>query len=105
MPFNVTADYLAAVTQKVFFSVLTVALALTGSGCGAEHGPIHRSLPAPRCKVRHRPLPSRVSCGASLLQSCHWKALCASGHTLSVRNSIGHFLSSKRGAGALRLRR
>jgi hypothetical protein len=39
MPFKVTADYLAAGTLKVFFSVLTVALALTGYGCGADRGP------------------------------------------------------------------
>jgi hypothetical protein len=39
MPFNITADYLAAVTLKVFFGVLTVALALTWFGCGDDRGP------------------------------------------------------------------
>ena len=36
MPFKVTADYHAAVTLTVFFSVLAVAVALTGYGCGAD---------------------------------------------------------------------
>ncbi len=47
MPFKVTADYLAAVTLKVLFSGLTVALALTGAGCGAEHGPSTPVSPSP----------------------------------------------------------
>jgi hypothetical protein len=39
MPTPVTADYLAAVTVKVFVSVLTGALALTGYGCNADRVP------------------------------------------------------------------
>ena len=47
MPFKVTAEYLAAVTLKVFASVLTVGLALTGYGCGAEHDPGTTGLSQP----------------------------------------------------------
>jgi hypothetical protein len=47
MPFNITADYLAAVTLKVFFGVLTVALALTGYGCGDDGSPSPPVSPSP----------------------------------------------------------
>ena len=64
MPFKVTADYAAAVTLKVFLSVLTFALALTGYGCGADFG--SRTTPvspssltvAPSPTVSGTPLPS-----------------------------------------------
>ncbi len=55
MPFKVTAEYLTAVTLKVFFSVLTVALALTGYGCGADGG--HRSPIFPSPTVLDAPPP------------------------------------------------
>jgi hypothetical protein len=47
MPFKVTADYLAAVTLKVLSSVLTVALALAGYGCGADRVPSTPVSPSP----------------------------------------------------------
>ena len=47
MPFKVTADYLAAVTLKVLFSVLTVALALTAYGCDADRAPSTPVSPSP----------------------------------------------------------
>ena len=47
MPFKVTADCVAAKTLKVFFGVLTVALALTGYGCGADDGPSTPVSPSP----------------------------------------------------------
>ena len=64
MPFKVTADYAAAVTLKVFLSVLTFALALTGYCCGADFG--SRTTPvspssltvAPSPTVSGTPLPS-----------------------------------------------
>ena len=47
MPFTVIADYLAAVTLKVFFSVLTVAVALTGYGCDADGRHRNPVFPSP----------------------------------------------------------
>jgi hypothetical protein len=47
MPLRLTADYLAAVALKVLFSVLTVALALTGYACGADRGPGTPVSPSP----------------------------------------------------------
>jgi len=55
MPFKVTANYRAAVTLKLFFSVLTVALALTGYGCGADRGLSTPVSASPT--VRDGPLP------------------------------------------------
>ena len=47
MPFKVAADDRAAVTLKVLLSVLTVALTLMGSGCGADGGPSTPVSPSP----------------------------------------------------------
>jgi hypothetical protein len=47
MPFRVIADHLATVTLKAVFSVLTVGLALTGSGCGSDSGDSPPVLPNP----------------------------------------------------------
>ena len=55
MPRKVTADYLAAGTLKVFFSVLTVALALTGHGCGADRDPGTPVSPSPMLPVSTPP--------------------------------------------------
>jgi hypothetical protein len=64
MPFKVTANYLAAGTLKVFFSVLTVALALTGYGCGADRGPGTLVFPSPMVPdAPPRPGPDRNFAG------------------------------------------
>jgi hypothetical protein len=55
MPSNVTAGYLAAVTLKAVCSVLTVALAVTGYGCGGDSGDSPPVLPSPT--VVNEPLP------------------------------------------------
>src|SRR4030095_11606795 len=55
MPFRVIADHLATVTLKAVFSVLTVGLALTGSGCGSDSGDSPPVLPSPT--VVNAPLP------------------------------------------------
>jgi hypothetical protein len=47
MPFKLIADHLAAVTLKGVFSVLTVALALTGHGCGGDSDGNTPVLPSP----------------------------------------------------------
>ena len=47
MSFRVIADHLATVTLKAVFSVLTVGLALTGSGCGGDSGDSPPVLPSP----------------------------------------------------------
>src|SRR5262245_48600462 len=58
VPFTVTADYLAAATLKAF-SVLTVALAVTGYGCGADPGPGVPLSPSPT--VLNAPPPPSVA--------------------------------------------
>ena len=47
MPFKIIADHLATVTLKGVFSVLTVAVALTGYGCGGDSGDSTSVLPSP----------------------------------------------------------
>lgn len=47
MRLKFTADYLAAVPVKVFVSALTLSLALTGYGCGADRGPGTPISPSP----------------------------------------------------------
>lgn len=55
MPFAAIADYFAAVTLKVFCSVLTVALVLTGYGCGTDRGPTTPVSPSPTVRVEPPP--------------------------------------------------
>ena len=52
MPFKVTADYPAAVTLKVFCSVLMVAFTLTGYGC-ADRVPPTPVSPSPTVQDRN----------------------------------------------------
>jgi hypothetical protein len=47
MPFKVITHHLTAVTLKRVFSVLTVALALPGHGCGGDRGDNTPVLPSP----------------------------------------------------------
>ncbi len=55
MRFTFTADYPAAAPVKVFVSALTLSLALTGYGCGADRGPGTPISPSPT--VPAAPLP------------------------------------------------
>jgi hypothetical protein len=59
MPFKVTANYVAAVTLKMFFSVVTVALALTGYGCSADRGASTPVSPSPTLRDATPPLGPR----------------------------------------------
>ena len=47
MSLKATANYLAAMTPKALFSLLAVALLLTGYGCGADRAPGTPVSPSP----------------------------------------------------------
>jgi hypothetical protein len=57
MPFTLSADYLAALTRKAFFSGMTVALTLAGYGCNADRLPPTPLSPSPTGRVALRCLP------------------------------------------------
>ena len=99
MPSKLTADFLAAVPVKVFVSALTLSLALTGYGCGADRGPGTPISPSPMVPGAP-PGPDRNSQGelwGLTTAIVSLEARHASGHTLAARNSIGHSLSSEMG--------